>query len=363
MRARQAPEESGGRSVTESARVEMRIVQVTNGEDEKRWDLYVGPRAASVLDLCAWRRIVREVYGMSSHFIAAVEEDRIVGTLGLFEVKHPLLGHYLATAPFGNDGGLYVDNAAAQAALASEARDVADRLKVDYLVVRSRDVDLEGFQVDRRYSTALIDLEGGAEAVWKRLPAKTRNQVRRGMKEGFVVATGPAQLGPFFDVFHAHMRDLGSPAHSRRYYESIVEHLGDRCEFLVVRDGSDVAAGALLFWINGTTMNYHTVALRKYNRRCPNYLIYWTMIEASCARGSQWFDMGRSQTDSPNFKFKLNWGPQPVTLHYNYYLRTAKEIPYVYHKNLKYRIPIAVWRTLPLFVTRRLGPRLIWGLV
>jgi len=73
--------------------------------------------------------------------------------------------------------------------------------------------------------------------------------------------------------------------------------------------------------------------------------------------------MGRSQTDSPNFKFKLNWGPQPVTLHYNYYLRTAKEIPYVFHKNLKYRLPIAVWQKLPLFVTRRLGPHLISGLV
>ncbi len=342
----------------------MRIIQISNGEDEKRWDLYVGARTASVLDLSAWRRIVDQVYGMPAHFLAAVDEDRIVGTLGLFEVKHPLLGHYLATAPFGNDGGLFFDNAEAQTALASEARNVADRLAVDYLVIRTRDVDLDDFAVDRRYSTALIDLEGGAEAVWKhRLPAKTRNQVRRGMKEGFAVETGPAQLGPFFDVFHAHMRDLGSPAHGRRYYDSIVEQLGDRAEFFVVRDGSELAAGALLFWINGTTTNYHTVALRKFNRRCPNYLIYWRMLEASCVRGCKWFDMGRSQTDSPNFKFKLNWGPQPVTLHYNYYLRTAKEIPYVFHKNLKYRLPIAVWQKLPLFVTRRLGPHLISGLV
>jgi FemAB-related protein (PEP-CTERM system-associated) len=341
----------------------MQIIHVSNGEDEKRWDQYVGGRTTSVLDLWAWRRIVRDVYGMQSHFLAAVEGERIVGTLGLFEVKHPLLGHYLATAAFGNDGGLHFDHAAAQTALADEARNVADGLNVEYMVIRTRDVDLAGFQVDRRYSSARIDLEGGAERVWKnRLPAKTRNQVRKGMKEGFSVATGPTQLGPFFDVFHAHMRDLGSPAHHRRFYESIVDHFGDRSELVVVRDGSDVAAGALLFWINGTATNLHTVSLRKYNRRCPNYLIYWTMIEASCGRGCKWFDMGRSQTDSPNFRFKLNWGPQPVPLHYNYYLRTAKEIPYVYHKNLKYRLPIALWQALPLFVTRRLGPRLIWGL-
>lgn len=342
----------------------MRVIQIGNGADEQRWDLYVGARTTSVLDLSAWRRIVRRVYGIESHFLAALESDRLVGALGLFEVKHPLLGHYLATAAFGNDGGLYFDDAAAQKALADEAKTIADRLNVEYLVIRSRDVDLDGFAVERRYSSALIDLEGGAEAVWKtRLPAKTRNQVRKAQKQGFTVATGPGQLGAFFDVFHAHMRDLGSPAHARRFYESIVEELGDRSEFVVVRDGGDLAAGALLFWINGTAMNLHTVALKNYNPRCPNYLIYWTMIEASCARGCKWFDMGRSQSDSPNFKFKLNWGSRPVPLHYNYYLRTAREIPYVYHKNLKYRLPIAVWQALPLFVTRRLGPRLIWGLV
>jgi len=341
----------------------MQIIPVES-ENAQRWDRYVGARTTSVLDLFAWRRIVEKVYGMRSHFLAAVEGDRFVGTLGLYEVRHPLFGHYLATAPFGNDGGLHFDNPTSLEALAAEARRVADRLDVAYMVLRTRDVDIDGFEVDLRYQTALIDLRGGADAVWKTgLPAKTRNQVRRGTKEGFTVATGPDQAGPFFDVFHRHMRDLGSPAHGRRYYEAIVEHLGDRCEFYVVRDGSDLAAGALVFWINGTTTNYHAVALRQYNARCPNYFLYWAMIEASCARGCQWFDMGRSQADSPNARFKSNWGPQPVALHYNYYLRSIGEIPYMYHKNLKYRLPIAAWQRLPLFVTKRLGPRLIPGLV
>jgi len=342
----------------------MRIIQIGEGEDESRWDAYVGPRAGAVIDLSAWRRVVRDAYGLKSCFLAAVEEDRIVGALGLFEVRHPFLGHYLATAPFGNEGGLYFDDAAARDALLGEARELADRRKVDYLVIRTRGLELDGFHVDRHYSTAVIDLEGGADALWKsRLPAKTRNQVRRGMKEGFSLESGPDQLISFFDVFHEHMRDLGSPAHSMRFYESIIEHLGDRAEFIVVKDGRDLAAGALLFWTNGIAMNLHTVALRKYNRRCPNYLIYWRMIEASCARGCRWFDMGRSVSDSSNIEFKANWGPQPLTLSYNYYLRKLKEVPNMDPRNPRYRLPIALWRKLPLFVTRNLGPRLIWGLV
>jgi FemAB-related protein (PEP-CTERM system-associated) len=342
----------------------MQILQGSDSEHDRRWDAYVGARTSSVLDLSAWRHIVRDVYGMESLALLAFEEDRPVGALGLFEVRHPLFGHYLATAPFGNDGGLFFENDEARDALLAEAKRIADRLDVAYMVIRTRDGDLPGFEVDRRYQSAVLDLEPGSETIWKeRLPGKTRNQVRRGMKENFAISSGPDQRGAFFDVFHEHMRDLGSPAHGRRYYESIVEHLGDRAEFVVVRDGSALAAGALVFRIHGTATNYHTVALRRYNRRCPNYFIYWSMIESSCALGCRRFDMGRSEAGSSNLKFKLNWGADAVSLQYNYYLRRMERIPYLHHRNLRYRLPIAAWKKLPVFLTKQLGPRLIPGLV
>lgn len=342
----------------------MNVSPIETGEDEARWDAYVGPRTATVTDLVAWRRVALDAYGLPSTFLAATEGGRLVGCLGLFEARHPLFGHYLSTAAFGNDGGLHFDDGAARDALLSEARALADRLDVDYLLVRTRGAPLDGFSVDSHYRTAVIDLAGGADAVWEKvLPAKTRNQVRKGMKEAFTIATGPDQIRAFYDVFHEHMRDLGSPAHGMRYYESIVKHLGDRAEFFVVRDGSALVAGALLFWTNGTAMNYHTVALRRYNPRCPNYLLYWKMIEASCVRGCTAFDMGRSELDSPNLKFKLNWGSEPLPLFYNYYLRKRKEIPYVDPRNPRYRIPIAIWQRLPLFVSRNVGPLLISGLL
>lgn len=340
----------------------MRVVHIGEGEDATRWDAYVGPRTAVAIDLFAWRLVVRDAYGLRSHFLAATEGAHIVGTLGLFEIEHPLFGHYLTTAVFGNDGGFHFDDFRARDALVASARTLADRLNVSYLVIRTRGYALDGFHVDSDYRAAVLDLEGGAEAVFARLPVKTRNQVRRGMKEGFSLETGHGQLGSFFDVFHEHMRDLGSPAHSRRFYESIVEHLGERADFLVVRGGKELVAGALLFWTNGTAMNLHTVALRRFNRRCPNYLLYWRMIEASAARGCRWFDMGRSKADGSNLRFKSNWKPQEATLHYNYVLRTLNDVPHLDPRNPKYRAAIAVWRKLPLVVTKTIGPRLISGL-
>ncbi len=343
----------------------MRIVFAGTGEMTERWAAYVGVRAPWVTDLLAWRRVVMEAYGIQSHLLAAMDGERIVGTLALFEIRHPIFGHYLATAVFGNDGGLYFDDAVARDALVAEARALAVRLGVAYLLIRTRELSLAGFQIDDHYRAAALDLEGGADAVWKRLPSKTRNQVRRGMTEGFTLATGLDQRDAFFGVFHAHMRALGTPAHSHAFYESVVRNLTDKADFLVVRDGDahkSLVAGALLFWSNGTATNYHTVALRKYNPRCPNYLLYWTMIQASCGRGCSQFDMGRSEVGSTNLDFKLNWGTRPVSLTYNYFLVKSKSVPYLDPRNPKYRVAIAAWRRLPLAVTKVLGAHLIRGL-
>lgn len=340
----------------------MRISQIGEGEDAKRWDEYVLPRTGAITDLFAWRRVLQDAYGLRSHFLAATEDQAIVGTLGLFEIKHPIFGHYLTTAAFGNDGGFHFDNQEARDLLVAEAEKLAKDLDVAYLVIRSRDLELERFRVDRHYRSAIIDLQDGADALWKQLPAKTRNQVRRGQKENFSIETGPDQLGAFYDVFHQHMRDLGSPAHSHKYYECIVEQLGDSAEFLVVRDGAELVAGALLCRANDTAMNLHTVSLREFNRRCPNYLLYWTMIESSAARGCKWFDMGRSRVDSPQLAFKSNWNPREITLHYNYFLRKLKEVPDLDPRNVKFRMQIALWQKMPLFVTKAVGPRLITGL-
>lgn len=334
-----------------------------NASLEPRWDDYVGSRTLTVTDLAGWRHVVHQAYGLRSHFFVALDTGRVVGAIALFEFKHPLFGHYLTTAAFSNDGGLYYDAPNVRDLLVTEAKRLADELDVAYLLIRTRGVEIDGFDVDRHYRTAVVDLEGGADSVWKdTLRAKARNQVRRGQNEGFTLHAGHDQFPAFYRLFHRHMRDLGSPAHGSRFYEAIIEHLSDRARFIVARDGEAPVAGALLFEVNGTASNYHTVALRRYNRRCPNYLIYWDMISQSCARGNRLFDMGRSEDGSTQLRFKTNWGARVVELSYNYYLRKLDRIPYVDPRNPRYRLPIAVWKRLPVPLTSRLGPHLIKGL-
>jgi FemAB-related protein (PEP-CTERM system-associated) len=330
---------------------------------ENHWDEFVGRHDSTLTDYSAWRHVLRDTYGIRSYFLAAYQGSDIAGTLGLFELKHPVFGHYLTTAAFATDGGLFYDSEEARDILIRDARKLADDLGVEYLLIRTRESLPDGFQTDNHYRTAVIDQSVGADTLWSDvLPGKTRNQVRRGKKEGFTLQEGHDCWLDFYKVFHRHMRDLGSPAHGRNFYRNIIRYLGDHCRFVVVRDQDELAGGALLFEIGGTAVNYHTVSLRQFNRRCPNYLLYWDMIESSANRGNCLFDMGRTEADSSNLKFKMNWGPRVVDLKYNYYLRKIPDIPYLDPRNSKYRLPIAVWRKLPLRLTSLLGPWLIKGI-
>ena len=337
-------------------------IEYLSDTDAARWDTYVGARASAITDLFAWRFVVRDAYGIDSHFLVAIDGERIVGGLSLFELRHPLFGHYLSTAVFGTDGGLHFETGAARDALVAEAKTLGARRGVAHILIRTRELELDGFEADTRYRTAVVDLDGNAEAAWARLNGKTRNQVRRGMKEGFTVSRGHDQLDAFYDVFHEHMRDLGSPAHGMPFYRAVLTHVGDRADFIVVRDRSALVAGALLFRVNDTAMNYHTVALHRYNPRCPNYLLYWRMIELSYEYGLRHFDMARSEAGSTQLRFKENWGPREIELRYNYFLVNGKALPRLDPHNPKFQLAIRAWQRTPLAVTRVLGPRLIAGL-
>lgn len=340
----------------------MQLMQIDTSL-EKRWDDYVIPRTHTVTDLSGWRHVVEDSYGVGSYFLAVESNGQFAGALGLYEIRHPLFGHYLSTAVFSTDGGFYYESVEARDLLIEEARRLAEELNVDYLLIRSRDSVPGGFTPDLRYRTAILDLTSGAENIWRSiLPGKTRNQVRRGQKEGFSVRSGHGEMPEFFDVFHKHMRVLGSPAHSKVFYQNVLKYLGEYASFIVVRDGEELAAGALLFEVNGTAMNYHTVSLRDFNRRCPNYFLYWHMIKEASERGNHHFDMGRSEAESSNLKFKKNWGAAVVDLSYNYLLQNLSDIPYTNPHNPKYRLPIAIWRKMPLVLTRSLGPWLIRGI-
>ena len=100
-------------------------------------------------------------------------------------------------------------------------------------------------------------------------------------------------------------------------------------------------------------------SVRDFNPLCPNHLLYWHAIETAAAEGIGVFDFGRSTPNEGTFKFKEQWGAEPVALHWEYWLASGDALPDQSPKNPKFRLAIESWKHLPLWLANAVGPRVV----
>jgi FemAB-related protein (PEP-CTERM system-associated) len=263
-----------------------------------------------------------------------------------------------------NYGGVVADSEYTARPLIERAVALADELDVRYLELRSERTTVHPALSERPgYKAHLrLELPSTPGQLWDRLSAKVRNQVRKGQKNGLAVVWGKEDLlDAFYAVFSHNMRDLGTPVYGRSLFAAALRHFPDRAEICVVQaDGQPIAAAMLLHgW--GVTEVPSASSLRSFNHTNANMLMYWHLLERSVERGQSVFDFGRSSPDSNTFRFKRQWGAVPFPAEWQYYVRsgTADDLR---ADNPSYQRMVNLWKRLPLWLTRCLGPRIVRGI-
>jgi FemAB-related protein (PEP-CTERM system-associated) len=322
----------------------------------------------SYIGLDSWMNFINDVYGHPVHRFAVLEGDRPLGALSLLEVKHPVFGHYLATAPFGNYGGFTFENQAVRDLLLNEARRLAEEIKAEYVSLRFDDIAsplAEGWVEHPVYSTYLIDLAATPDDLLKRFSSDHRNHVRKSMKKGFSIRFGHLDLlNDAYEALALSMHELGSPYHSKTYLRKMAEYLGNTLEFAVTYDAKGKITGGGVFIYQGKTIfNLHANVLRYARSAYAGEYLYWMVIERAMQKGCTTFDLGRSLIGSGNDVFKSKWAPEKKPLAYWFWLAPEQELPSLNQKNPKFQFAIAAWKLMPAFIIRPLGPYIIRGLV
>lgn len=301
---------------------------------------------------------MERVFGHECIYLEARDDTaRLAGVLPLVRVRSVLFGHYLVSMPFLNYGGPLGDDAAVRA-LAAHAARLAGAGGVRLLEMRSaRELPLD-LPVSHRKITVLLDLPGSTEALWKQLDAKVRSQVRRPQKEGIAMRFGPDQVGPFFDVFARHMRDLGTPTQPRLLFSTIAELFGDHVWFgCAYHAEQPVACGCGFRWGNEFEMTWAS-SLNAYNRVAPNMLLYWSFMERAIHEGVRVFNFGRCSPGAGTHRFKRQWGSRDEPLWW-YDLASRNGATTPSPNDSGYSWGPRLWKHLPERVATALGPRIV----
>jgi FemAB-related protein (PEP-CTERM system-associated) len=323
------------------------------------WDAFVRRCPGwTPYQLHGWKPILEELFSHECRYLAAYGADgALTGVLPLARVRSALFGDYLISMPFLNYGGPLGEHQAI-VALAGRAVALAQEAGADLLELRCREKLPLGLSASHRKITVRLDLpDGDPDPLWRALDAKVRSQIRRPSKEGVTVEFGPEHVGPFFDVFARHMRDLGTPAQSRRLFDALTEVFPDNVWFGVAYlAGRPIAAACGFRWGAEFEMTW-AAALREHSRIAPNMLLYWRFIERCVLDGVRTFDFGRCTPGSGTHRFKRQWGgrDEPLWWYQMAQGRAATPSP----NDKRFRWGPKIWQRLPVPIATFLGPRIV----
>ena len=152
----------------------------------------------SYIGLDSWMNFVNEMYDYKIHRFITTENNQILGALSLAEIKHPVFGHFLATAPFGSYGGFAFENETIRDLLLDSAQQLAKEINAEYVSIRfdeSASSPPPNWIQHPAYLTYLIDLPASANSddLLKKFSSDHRNHIRKSLKKGFQIHFG--QLG------------------------------------------------------------------------------------------------------------------------------------------------------------------------
>ena len=332
-------------------------VEILTGPDPACEAFVKAHSESRLAQLPAWSEMIACLFGHTPLYLAA-RGDGVEGVLPLTYVKSRLFGKQMVSQAFNDYGGILADSDEARDALFAKAVELAESLKcpsIEFRNLQPLPYDLQG-RDDK--VTMLLDLQGGAETVWKRARSKLRTQVRRAEKNDLEFVTGGQELlADFYAIYSRRMHELGTPAYSRKLMAAHIETFGECVRFYAVRLEGRTVGSAFTTCFNGVVEMPWSACLKRYDKLRPNRVLYWRAIKDACERGARTFDFGRSTVGGGTYEFKLQWRAEPTQLHYQYWVPPGGEVTILSPTNPKYQKKVELWRKLPYALARWLGPR------
>lgn len=347
------------RGIGMTSQIHTEIV-LCDAKAQDAWDDYVqGAATATFCHQFAWRAVIEQAYGHRTFYLMAKQNEAIRGILPLVLVKSALFGSSLTSMPFLDHGGICADDQQIATLLLRAAKELQQEQRVDVIELRHCQPVAEAGPARLDKVSMMLDLSPGAEALWRSLPAKVRNQVRKGEKSGLSTIEGGVEfLDDFYEVFVVNMRDLGSPVHDKAFFLHLFRHFGQQARCTLIREGDKTVGGLIALFFKGTMVVPWASSLREYFSKCPNNLLYWSAIQDGCKRGCTQFDFGRSSIGSGTYEFKRQWGAQPKQLHWQNVGANGHANATMSAQDGKFQTAVELWKRLPVPLTRILGPRL-----
>jgi FemAB-related protein (PEP-CTERM system-associated) len=288
------------------------------------------------------------------------QEGAIRGVLPMFQVSSPIQGRTLISTPFAVYGGPCADNEQIARELRKAACRMAEAKGVQYLELREREVISDaGFHTKHLYYTFELEFPDTLEKLQNHFPRDTRYMIRKAQKGGLRALVDPRYLDAFYDIFSHSYHHLGTPVFPKRLFEIILDEFGPDCELMTVWHGEKAVAAVLTFRFRDWVLPYYGGSYLASRQLAANNFMYWEVMKRGMETGARFFDFGRSKLGTGAYAFKTQWNMRRRSLPYQFFLVRRKTVPNFSPANQNFSLSISLWKSMPVRLTRIIGPRVI----
>lgn len=335
-------------------------VRALTERDHARWDAFVQEcPEASFFHRAGWQTVIARSFGHPTHYVFAERDGAIKGVLPLVEIKSLLFGHALISNGFCVSGGPIASEEGARAALDARAEDILRQTGAKYLEYRNPVKPKDGWTTRiGLYSCFCGPLPADEGTNLKQIPRKQRAVVRKAIDSSLTWRIDEA-VDRLHALYAVSVRNLGTPVFGKTYFANLLSTFGKDCDVLTVSSEGTPVASVLTFYFKDSVMPFYTGSVPGARKLGANDLMYWRLMRHAAARGCTVFDFGRSKVGTGPHDFKKNWGFAPRPIAHQFLLPGGGAMPENNPLNPRYRLMIAAWKQLPLFVANRLGPLVV----
>ena len=312
-----------------------------------------------------WLELIGQVYPqLRLHRLVCVDDsEEVVWLLPLVEIK-PIgkLRPMLISVPFGNYGGfLYKKDPSlfSEEQLQLPLNEFFNDAKAFALEIRELESPLQGFEPGGDFVRYEVTLPDTVNQMWTdTITGNARTSVRKADKLGVDVSfSEDGQLDKFQELNEQHAAYHGTPIHKRSWYPALVDTFGKQAE-IIIGSVDKTPIGALLVLYHEEKAILHAAISDANYRHIPVMdKLLWVFFEKTIKSGKVTsFDFGRTRADSGKRFFKRKWGAVEKPLNYYYLMKPGHVVPRILPENPALAPAIALWRHLPRWFHRSVGP-------
>lgn len=329
---------------------------------DKRWEAFVAQSESGVnlYHRSAIHQSISAAFQHETEVLVAQHKGEIVGGLPLTLVKSRLFGCNLVSVPYFNYAGPLSPYTDVETELLSQAKKAMSEKGAEQLEVRTTRSGLASEGVLSKKVSMILPLPSSDEALESQLSAKVRAQYKKALEASPEIKFGGKELlDDFYKVFATNMRDLGTPVYSKAWFRSLLDNSDLQTTLVICYLNDKPSACGFLLGHNDMLEIPWASTLRAANKANLNMWMYRQILCFAIEQGYQFFDFGRSTKNATTYRFKKQWGAQEVPHYWYYHRLDGEEVGGANPDNPKYRLMIAVWQKLPVWLTKLIGPPIV----